>query len=369
MARTIKYLLLGVTYALSGALLISYMSVWIPPDKLWIPAFFGLAFPYLFMVNLILFVYWLLRLKKISVVILLVMLLGWNNVRHYYRLPVKNKRDREKISQDTGFTLTTFNVRSFNVNAWSANVGKDEQIIRFLKKIKPDILCLQEFYTDEKRFPEQKIVNELNYPYHYISYIQQYHSRSHYGLAVFSRFPLKHKKNIRFDESSNQSQQCDVIMGNDTLRLFNNHLQSTNLNKQKTPLNNLNEEGEALREVKDISLHLRGAFMKRARQAKMLKQHIEKSPYPLVICGDFNDTPVSYTYHVLSAGLKDAFVESGKGLGKTYHGIFPSYRIDYILHDPRWKAVQYKTYHNRLSDHYPVSCLMMKKRMADQNGR
>jgi len=351
-----------MTYALSGALLISYLSVWIPPDRFWIPAFFGLAFPYLFMANLILFVYWLLRLEKVSAVILIVMVLGWNNVKHYYRIPIKN---REKIDNGGGFTVTTFNVRSFNVYAWSPDVRKDEQIVWFLKKIKPDILCLQEFYTDEKRFPEKKIIEELNYPYHYISYINQYHSHS-YGLAVFSRFSLLNKKSLCFDESSNQSQLCDVIIGKDTFRLFNNHLQSTSLNKQKVPLNYLDEEGEALREVKDISLHLRGAFIKRAKQTKMLKRYIEQSPYPLLICGDFNDTPVSYTYKKLSRGLKDAFVESGRGLGKTYHGIFPSYRIDYILHDPRWKARQYKTYHNGLSDHYPVSCVLIKVRKGSE---
>ncbi len=341
-------------------MLISYLSVWIPPDKFWIPAFFGLAFPYLFLANVILLIYWLIRRNRVSWSILIVLFLGGYNLVHYYRIPVKDGNKYDKAGGMKGFTITTFNVRSFNVYAQAPDARKDEAIIRFLKEIKPDILCLQEFYTDNSRFPEKRILRELNYPYHYISYISRDHRPSHYGLAIFSRYPLLNKKSLHFGGSSNQSQHCDVIIGGDTLRLFNNHLQSTNLNKQKIPLYYLDENGEALREVKDISLHLRGAFIKRSEQARKLKRHIDSSPWPVLVCGDFNDTPVSYTYHILSSGLKDAFVESGRGLGRTYHGIFPSYRIDYILHDPRWKAVQYKTYHNGLSDHYPVSCRLIK---------
>ncbi len=370
MGNLVKYSLYILTYVLVIALGVSYLSVWVPPDKCWIPAFFGLAFPYLLVANLILFVYWLVRLKKESVIILVIVLLGWNNIVHYYRMPVKRAEKTQGHVYRGNFTLATFNVRSFNVYAYLPDVRKDEEITRFLRDIKPDILCLQEFYTDKTRFPEQKIIQKLGYPYYYISYIKQYHSRSHYGLAILSRFPLLSKKSLRFDESSNLSQRCDIVIGKDTLRLFNNHLQSTNLKKQRIRLDYLDKEGETIREVRDISLHLRAAFIKRARQASMLGRHIKSSPYPVLVCGDFNDPPVSYTYHVLSSGLKDAFLESGKGFGKTYHGIFPSFRIDYILHDPRWEAVQYKTYHIRLSDHYPVSCVLAKKEVeAGQKGR
>ncbi len=360
MTKLVKYSLYVLTYTLVAALAIAYLSVWIPPDKFWIPAFFGLAFPYLLVINLILLVYWLIHLKKESIIILVVILLGWNNMMHYYRLPGNGKKEKNEHNPTEKISVLTFNVRSFNVYSTEKKAGKDQDIIRFLKNEKTDILCLQEFHTDDYRFPEEKIIKSLDYPYYFISYINenQYHSR--YGLAVFSRYPLLNKKGLRFDESFNESQQCDVVIGKDTLRLFNNHLQSTQLKKREVRFYYPDEEGEALREVKDISLHLRAAFIKRAGQAAMLEKYIRQSPYPVLVCGDFNDPPVSYTYHMLSKGLKDAFVESGKGFGKTYHGIFPSFRIDYILHDPEWQALQYRTYHNHLSDHYPVSCVLIR---------
>jgi endonuclease/exonuclease/phosphatase family metal-dependent hydrolase len=82
---------------------------------------------------------------------------------------------------------------------------------------------------------------------------------------------------------------------------------------------------------------------------------IEQSPYPVIICGDFNDTPSSYTYHQLSEGLIDAFKESGNGIGHTYGGALPSFRIDYILHDERFKSTRFNTIRSKFSDHYPIT--------------
>ena len=96
------------------------------------------------------------------------------------------------------------------------------------------------------------------------------------------------------------------------------------------------------------------AYRKRALQANLVKSYIEKSPHPLIVCGDFNDTPLSYVYRTMSDGLRDAFVQSGIGLGTTYYGVFPSYRIDYILFSPKYRAVQYNTIRKNYSDHYPI---------------
>ncbi len=358
LTRTLLYIF---SYVLTAALLLSYLSVFIPPDKCWIPAFFGLAFPYLLTTNIFLLVYWLVRLKKESIVLLVVILLGWNPLSHFYRLPVPHHENRDMPHDVKKISVMTFNVRLFNIFTTGKVERPADKIIKFLKKNRPDILCLQEFYTDPPRLPEQKIIQSLNYPYHYISYIEEGHRNARYGLIVFSRYPMLNKKNIRFANSFNQSQSCDLVIGKDTLRLFNNHLQSTRLIKKEIRLDEFNQEGETIREVKDISVRLRTAFIKRAKQARILKQHIRQSPYPVLVCGDFNDTPVSYTYHLLSGNLADAFVESGSGFGKTYHGLFPSFRIDYVLHDRQWRAITYHTYHNRLSDHFPVTCTLVKE--------
>jgi endonuclease/exonuclease/phosphatase family metal-dependent hydrolase len=356
--KIIGLLLRGITYLLAAFLLLSYLSVYIPPDKFWPPAFFGLAFPYLLTANLLLFAYWLLRLKKESLVLLVVILLGWGHIRHFYGFPGK----KNKTATGESFSVMTFNVRSFDIYAQNDNPRPAEEIISFLRKVKPDILCLQEIYTSPHTVPEKKILSALNYPYHFLSYSTSRPNGVRYGMALFSRYPLKGKKVIHFNGTPNQTQYCDVIIGDDTLRLFNNHLQSTRLGGQEFRLYDLNDESEAIRSVKNISVRLKSAYPLRARQVKILRDSIAASPYPVIVCGDFNDTPVSYTYHHLSAGLKDAFVESGRGFGKTYHGKVPSFRIDYILHDKNYTSSEYRTFHNTLSDHFAVMCTISPDR-------
>ena len=112
-----------------------------------------------------------------------------------------------------------------------------------------------------------------------------------------------------------------------------------------------------MNEIKDISHRLKYAFRKRAHQADVLSDHIHTSPYPVIVCGDFNDTPVSYTYHKIRGDLVDAFIESGRGIGNTYSGMFPSYRIDYILHSRNLRSGGFETVRVDYSDHFPVSCL------------
>ena len=352
-ARKLLHFVMKVTtYLLATALLLAYLSVYIPPDRFWPPAFFGLAFPYLMAANILLFIYWLLRLKKESLILLVVILLGWGHIRHFYSFPWKSR----KAAGENDITMMTFNVRSFDIYAHENTPHPEEEIISFLRKARPDILCLQEIYTSPHTVPERKILAALNYPYHFLSYSSSRTNGVRYGMAIFSRYPLLEKKVIRFVGTPNQTQYCDVVIRGDTIRIFNNHLQSTRLGGQEFRLYDPADETEAIRNVRNISVRLKSAYPLRARQVKILHDSISASPHPVIVCGDFNDTPVSYTYHRLSAGLTDAFVESGKGFGKTYHGKVPSFRIDYILHDKRFPSWGYRTFHNTLSDHFAVMC-------------
>ncbi len=350
--KIFRFLLIIITYTLAGALLFSYLSVYIPPDRFWLPAFFGLAFPYLMVATFVFFIYWLLHLKKEALVLGVIILLGWGHIRHFYSFPRKHSKDRP----DNGFTVMTFNVRSFDIYARGNTPHPEEEVIAFLRKAKPDILCMQEIYTSPHTVPEKKIISSLGYPYHFLSYTTTHPNGVRYGMAVFSRFPLLGKRVIRFRETPNQSQYCDVVIRGDTFRIFNNHLQSTRLGGEEFRLYIPDDETEAIRSVKNISVRLKSAYPLRARQVRRLRDSIAASPFPVIVTGDFNDTPVSYTYHQLSKGLTDAFVESGKGLGKTYHGKVPSFRIDYILHDKRFSSCNYRTFHNTLSDHFAVMC-------------
>jgi endonuclease/exonuclease/phosphatase family metal-dependent hydrolase len=113
---------------------------------------------------------------------------------------------------------------------------------------------------------------------------------------------------------------------------------------------------------KNLLRRLKRAFVRRAPQAEMVAEHIRKCRYPVIVCGDFNDTPFSYTYNTVKGNLNDAFIECGNGFGKTYNGIFPSFRIDYILHSGSLVPSGYYTHSESYSDHFPVSCFFELKK-------
>jgi endonuclease/exonuclease/phosphatase family metal-dependent hydrolase len=92
-----------------------------------------------------------------------------------------------------------------------------------------------------------------------------------------------------------------------------------------------------------------------------LKEHIDACRYPLIVCGDFNDTPISYTYNTISSKLNDAFVAAGQGISNTYRGKLPPYRIDYILYSNEFDAVSYERHRAEYSDHFPVSAVLKRK--------
>ena len=113
--------------------------------------------------------------------------------------------------------------------------------------------------------------------------------------------------------------------------------------------------------ITEIIKRLRSSFENRGNEVEQIKQHIRQSPYPVIICGDFNDTPISYAYRTISKGLTDAFVNSGKGFGNTFVGPLPYFRIDFVLHDPIFKSFGFNTNSSiTLSDHYPITLDFVK---------
>ena len=161
----------------------------------------------------------------------------------------------------------------------------------------------------------------------------------------------------------------DIVAGADTFRVFNAHLESDKFQPDDYRFIKDFDVGRKepsklmgyWKRIVGIVTRLKNSAIKRGQQAPVMAKYIAESPYPVIVCGDFNDTPSSYTYRQVSAHLADAFRESGNGFGKTYLGAFPSFRIDYILHDKRIKSKGFQTGTQKFSDHYPVSCMMQMK--------
>jgi len=339
-------LILNVTAALGLAA--AYLSVYIPPDKFWIPAFIGLSYPFLLAVNLLFIVLWLFIRLKYALLSLVVVLIGIGTFFRFFQFGGKS-------SDKADVKVLSYNVRHFSGDGVAKGKENAQRIISFLEEQNADIICLQESRLRKNNiFNLSKTVKDLKN----ISHYQFASSSSTFGSVTMTRFPIINMGEIRFEHSRNITIFTDMRIGQDTVRVYNVHLQSYHIDpKNYAVLENIEIQQEENREVfRKVAGQMKEAFEMRARQVEEIRQHIENCRYKVLVCGDFNDTPVSYAYHSLSKDLVDAFVNSGQGIGRTYVGELPSLRIDYILHSTSFESYNFKTIEFKYSDHLPITC-------------
>jgi hypothetical protein len=177
-------------------------------------------------------------------------------------------------------------------------------------------------------------------------------------MVTMTSFPIVDMNEIRFEGTGNMAIYTDILVGVDTIRIFNVHLQSYGINPENYSIveSPMLDEKRDLREVRDMAGKLKRAFKMRATQVLKIREQIDGSPYPVILCGDFNDTPLSYSYQILKRNLNDAFIQSGHGVGRTYVGKLPSFRIDNIFYADKFESYNFTTHDFILSDHLPISC-------------
>jgi len=294
---------------------------------------------------------------------LIAILLGWNYIASYIQVPTKKAKSE---TAEKEFSILSFNVRLFDLYDWNKGKNTSAQIFEFINNEEFDVVCFQEFYTKNNgELTEDSVRKILSKSYYkHIEYTIE-NNNYNYGIATYSRYPIVNRGVINFSNSSNSTIYTDIKKGNDTIRIFNNHLQSIRFNKNNYSFisnSKILKDDERLKEIKDISYRLRDAFIKRASQANIISNYIESSPFPVIVCGDFNDVPVSYTYKKMKTNLNDSFIEAGRGIGTTYMGKFPSFRIDYIFHSKDVECVDFEIPDVKLSDHYPIKGKFVLKR-------
>jgi len=343
---------LGVNVFFAFTLLISYLAVSISPEDFALPAFFGLAYPYLLLINIIIVIAWIALLRFEALISVIVIAIGFNHFSNYIKL---SKPSGDKTNT---FKVLSYNVRLFNFYESKNGVYSVKKIVDFLKTQKADIICLQEFFIlGNPAIEEQEIIKGLGGNYYSHMKVFKVSKNRYYGIVTFSRFPIINKGEILHNNSSSLSIYSDIVIQKDTFRLFNNHLQSFLLKRMsRSFIEELasTENKETMDEMKNLSISLKEGFAKRALQAQLVKSYINKSPHPVIVTGDFNDTPVSYTYRKIRKGLNDSFVTSGYGAGFTYRGLYPANRIDYILYDNNLLNTYFEIKKVRYSDHYPI---------------
>ncbi|MDG1427198.1 MAG: endonuclease/exonuclease/phosphatase family protein [Flavobacteriales bacterium] len=323
-------------------LVFSYSSPFSNPNNFWPISFIGLIFPVLYLINILFLIYWLIGLKKQVLPNIIILLFGINNVSSFIGLNSKAEQE-----DNSNLKILSYNVRLFNKYNWLDEVNVYNKITNFIDKESPDIVCIQEFFVKDT-------TPSLNYKYHHIG-IQDKKGKSH--MAIYSKYNQINKETvtIKGKKMNNICIFSDIVVKEDTLRVYNLHLASNWFNSSDYSFIHRPKKSEIKKGLLGISERMRVSFKKRANEASIIRKHIDSSPYPVILCGDFNDTPMSYSYNKIKGELSDAFCLSGKGTGNSYVKI-PTLRIDYIMHDKHINSINFQTHNLILSDHYAISC-------------
>lgn len=355
--------MLWLNYVVIIALISACFAKYISPLVFWLIAFAGLAFPFIFILNLVFLLYWLAQFRRLFMLSLVAAVFAFPTAAKYLRF------NNSSETAAKSFKITSYNCMLFDLYNWVHNAETREKIFEDLSEIDPDIICFQEFYTSEEDGDFNnvdsltKALNLTNYHTEYTTTLRTY---DHWGLATFSKFPIVNKGKIVFQtRNNNMCIYTDVVIRKDTVRIYNVHLQSISFSKKDNKfledLKKGNESDEDLEKGKNVLRRLKRAFTKRAKQVETIKAHMASCRYKIILCGDFNDTAASFAYKELSEKLEDTFVEKGNGFGRTYAGEWPQFRIDYILHSKDMACSRFERSAETFTDHFPITAYLYLK--------
>lgn len=344
--------------------IVAAYSYLISPNQSVFFSYLGLLFPFFLAANLFFLVYWLLFRKWLRFFIAICsFLICWKPLTSY--VPVNLFRP-EAPAENT-VKILSYNVMGFKYQDHTEK--KPNPIIRYIIDSNADIVCLQEYMvgtSSNRMLYEGKVLKILNmYPHYYHLPLVDY-NRYTIGLAIFSKYPILKSRKIRYDSAFNGSTIHEIQVNGKTVHLINNHMESFKLtmgdrSKYTEFINNANT-GTFDNLFETVHRKLGSAFHIRAEQAEIIAEEIQSlKNNNIIVCGDFNDTPISYTYRTVRGSLKDAFEESGNGIGITYNQNFFWFRLDHILHSQNIKAYEATIDKVSFSDHYPVWCKVALK--------
>jgi endonuclease/exonuclease/phosphatase family metal-dependent hydrolase len=336
-------------------------SAWLPylnPQRYWPSGFAGLFFLPCCCVNLSFIPLWLIwgkRYVSIPVAGLVLSLNALSISIGTHLLP----DTPVSIPVNKQFTVMTFNTSNMGLNDYTEDTLLQATIYNTLLQASPDILCLQEFYTNEgPGFSNHidSLKKMMGYPYHTFTCDKTHWDTWHYGIILFSRFPIVRASSIPcgFSPAGSGSSflRADVLVYGDTLRVYTAQLKSYMFRNNDYEL--LEGGHGSYDAIRGLAARMKRTIQKRAVQAEQLAGLIAASPYKVIVCGDFNDTPVSYIYNTLSHNMQDAFLHRGRGIGRTLAFLAPTLRIDYILAQRPLQIHAYKTFNRRGFQHFPV---------------
>jgi endonuclease/exonuclease/phosphatase family metal-dependent hydrolase len=315
----------------AALLLLSYILPFVVPKSFPILSVLSLLVPVFIMINFIFMILWLIRLRKQFFLSFIVLVIGYTHVISLYKFSGNTTEPSEN-----SLSVMSYNVRLFNIYNWIPEKKIDQKIVDLVKTTSPDVVAFQEFHRnheDSFRFYDHKHVVFKG-------------KKNKAGQAIFSKFPIINKGSLNFQNTPNNVIYIDILKNNDTIRIYNLHLQSLHINPQQEEISQKNTERLVKRMAK--------TFKMQHSQAELFEKNRRNCKYKEIILGDFNNTQFSNVYRKIKGPMKDAFVEAGKGFGSTFDYPYFPMRIDFIFVDTSFTVNSFKTFSELYSDHYPI---------------
>lgn len=352
-----KLITLFILLSFAGMLGV-YLNNWIAPTQLYILSFLGLGYAFILIVFVLSILLSYFYSKNLFYVGLGIFIVGFRMHLSYFSIAIPNESIHDKKIK-----VLSYNVRLFGLYE-DVEGGTKQKIFQFLKEQNADVYSFQEFYHQD---PPTRFVTKdslkllLETPYIQEHYSFHLHGRQYYGVAMMTKLPVIAQGDVSFEDvlkkSNNYCIYMDVVPSpGDTLRIYNMHLQSIGLNSSDIEGLNNREEDLSKTKYRGVIHKLHIAFEKRQFQVEKIVSHMRECPYRIIIMGDMNDTPMSYSYLQLRKILKDAFTSNRTGIGATYVGKLPVGRIDYILHSEELNPFDFYIQKEEYSDHRAISC-------------
>lgn len=353
----IKWIIFATNVVAILLLFCSFLSWNVSPLKTNLFSYIGLGFGFIFLINILYLVLWISFSNwGLALVSLLAIVLCYKPVTAFFPLHLHSPKP-----PTNAIKVLTYNVQGFSKEREVK--ATERPILDYIAATDADIVCLQEYLVSKtgQSIISQRDVNRIlnKYPYQSVTGLDSSGKYHTFGLACFSKYPIEETHEVVFESSYNGAAVYTINIEGERYTVANVHLESNSIKPEDKKLYNdflQNTDSVRLEQVtSNIRSRLGGAYRVRASQVDKVKQHLDSQETKgTIICGDFNDTPISYAYHQMRKGLKDAYVSTSFGPGITYHEDLFLFRIDYILHSENMQAYRTKVDKIKYSDHYPL---------------
>lgn len=350
----IRTILRIASFALFGITIFSAYGGCFNPHLHTFPSILNLAFPYLAMLSAIIIIAWMVSKRFITGGIGVVALACcWGPIQ--MAIPLRAKSEAQPGEQT--FSLMSWNCLHLTDQKTENEVS--EEAIRFLIDSKADIICCQELFKHDldniMKSDKRELLEKL---YEIYPYIVSTESRDQ---SVFSKYPIE-RINLRVDQPVYKSAYSyyRVRIGRKFLTLGVAHLISFSLSDEERHLiTGIHNSKTAKQSMEEFEGPIKGkmgfAYSERAESASELLSGLNEIKGPVIVCGDFNDVPSSWTYRIfLKEGFKDAFAETHFGPTHTYNAHMMLFHLDQIMYRGDIRPLWVNRMNISTSDHYPL---------------